>query len=168
MKELTEKNEELAIVIQKKAQPSLVPENLNEQQKRATFNWLRNLWHKVKGYTASDVLRLKEAAIQNVEGEALKKLSEAKKNEAEAARLFAESERIKRESAIKDLEIANKKKSLVDSITEEDMSKLERVANATERLNNAISSIRQKGGDVGFDSETIKKILESNDQELDQ
>jgi len=152
--------------IRKRALPSQVPGELNNQQEEATFGWLRTIWNKVRGLTASEARRLKEAAVHGVEGEAAKRMNEARKLDAEAQLKYALAEEKRREAALKELEYERQARSLQNTQLYEDVDRVERIADATERLADAISRIRQMGGDVAFDSDQFEKLLGTDADEL--
>jgi uncharacterized protein (UPF0335 family) len=159
MNEFDESQNQPNALVKKVVQPAEVPPSLEEQQQKATAGWWRTLLNKVKGYTASDASRLKEAAISGVEGESAKRVNEAKKLEAEAQMLHAEAEVKRQEAALKSLQIRKKLFELEDNRLDEDIERIERIADATEHLANAISRIRQMGGDVGFDTSQLENML---------
>jgi len=152
--------------IRKSALPAHAPDELSEQQEEATYGWWQTLWNKVRGHTASDARRLKEAAVNGVEGEAGKRMSEARKLDAEAQLLYAQAEEKRRDAALKKVKYDRQVHELQGDQLDEDIDRMERVANATERLANAISRIQQMGGDVAFDSEQLGALLGINEDEL--
>jgi hypothetical protein len=63
--------------------------------------WFQHWWRRFKGYTADDILRLKEAGIRMVEAEADLKVAEASKLKAEANKANAEAFQIRCQAIVK-------------------------------------------------------------------
>lgn len=139
-----EKTEETAI-IRKVAESASVPPELQQEQNRATRGWVRKILEKFRGLTADDARRLKEAGVRMVEGKADKEINAARKLDAEAADKYADAEVKRQEAALKALEV--QKKTFEQNPGKDELD-IERIAAATERLADAISRIRQMGGDV--------------------
>ena len=76
-------SEEKPIVSRQLAPASVDPEQA-PQQERATYNWFVRLWHSVRGYTAGDIARVKEAGVRLLEGESDIKAAEATLEKAKA------------------------------------------------------------------------------------
>lgn len=146
-------------IIKKTAQPAPVPADAQEQQDKASRSFLRELLNKIKGYTAQDAKRLKEAAIQIAEGEAAQKVNEARKIEAEAQKIHAEADYKRQKAALKEIEWRKSLREIEECKKNADIENTERQAAAIERLANAISVLKQKGGEVGFDKEQIENAL---------
>ncbi len=149
------------VILRKRAEPASVPEELEEDQTEATFGWLRQLWNWLKGHTATEARRLKEASVRKVEGEAAKSQKEAKKIDAEAELIYARKEKKKQEAKREELERLKERKKLETETLEQKAENSERIANAFERVEKAISRIRQKGGDVALDDEQLQRLLEA-------
>ena len=106
---------------------------------------MKRLWASIKGYTSSDIDRLKEGGIRQVEGKGNLALAEAEAKIAEASKLHAEAERIRAESyRIKISANVELLKAQVD---------------AFERFEAASSRIRQQGGEVAFSGEELKSLI---------
>jgi hypothetical protein len=157
----TDPTSEESAVVKKHAEPASVPEELEEEQAKATFGWLRTIWNWIRGQTASEARRLKEAGVRAVEGEAAKRVNEAKKLDAEAEKMYAETEQKRQEAALLELQRRKQEAQLEGEQLEKDIERAERIADAAERVEKAISTIRQKGGDVAFDTEQLKRLLEA-------
>ncbi|RXK79850.1 hypothetical protein EST62_13250 [Chlorobaculum sp. 24CR] len=153
-------------IIKKTAEPAPVPTIVQEQQDHASRKWYQTLWDKVKGYTATDALRLKEAGIQTAEGEAAQRVNNAKKIEAEAQLLHAEADLKRQEAALKEIEWRSALNNLQNSQVKEEIENTERQAAALERLANAISAIRQKGGDIGFDPNQLVNAIKTLEEKM--
>lgn len=148
------------IIIKKTIIPAEVKGEGAVKQVESTPGFFRNLWFKIRGYSIDDVKYLKAAAVR---GGAAKMLSEeAKMNKinAEAAEIFERKEKIKIENAKEELQL--KKLYRQDEIDEFEnhVEKAEKIAEAFDRLESAISKIKQKGGAVGFDNEQIESFLQ--------
>jgi hypothetical protein len=141
-----------AIAVRKTIVPAQAPPSQQMMQEKATYSWLTKLICLVKRYTAADYGRLKEAGISMVENESKKKGGEAAKLFAEAEEIHARAELLRQEKAIKDAAISA-------SWVNNNIDTINATAAALERLSNAISNIKQKGGDVGFDQEQLEKAV---------
>lgn len=155
-------NPEKSAILKKRAEPAEVPDHLEEAQAEATFGWLHKLWNWLKGHTASEARRLKEAAVDKVEGESSKAKKEAKKLDAEAELLYAEAEQKKQEASLKELMRRMEKQQTEADALERKANQAERMADALERLEEAINRLRQKEGDVDLDTNQILKLLEAH------
>lgn len=114
------------------------PASDSEQQARSFAKTMLHLWKLVRGYTADDIARLKEAGVRQVEAKAAKDFAEAEEKIANAAKAHAEAEAIRAKAAC-------------DLLT----AKLE----AVERVEAAISRIKQKGGAVAFSEDELRAIV---------
>ncbi len=110
--------------------------------------FMKRLWASIKGYSASDIDRLKEGAVRQVEGKGNLALAEAEAKIAEASKLHAEAERIRAESYRIQLS-AN-------------VDLLKAQVDAFERFETATSRIRQQGGDVAFSGDELKNLIRMN------
>ena len=123
-----------------------------EKIEQGFFATLRKLYRAIRGNTATDVSRLKEATIQQVEGPGRLQLAQAEAKIAEAAKLHAEAEKAHAEAQkIK----AEGQSALIDAETRSMTAKAE----AVDRVLRAISKIRQEGGDVAFDEAELRTML---------
>lgn len=147
------------IYIQKRISPAHVPDKSAEQQKEASLGFWRTLWNKLHGHTASDARRLKEAAVDGVEGEAAIRKNKARKLDAEAELIYAQAEEKLRDAALKALEYEKRAAELNGDQIDKDAERMERIANATERVEKAISKIKQMDGDVALDQEQLSRLM---------
>ncbi len=121
------------------------PANPQEFANKGFVRFMKRLWASIRGYTASDIDRLKEGAVRQVEGKGNLALAEAEAKIAEASKLHAEAEKIRAESQRiqvgSEIELLNAKVA------------------AFERFEAATSRIRQQGGEVAFSSEELKALI---------
>jgi hypothetical protein len=151
-------NEELkTVIIEKKISPLEVPQKLEKQQRKGTFRLFVKCWHWLKGYTADDIVRLKEAGLRKIEADNELKEAEAFKKMAEATESFARAEAIRQETALKK---ALSEGKVIDSIDYKE------VENAEQRLNSAINKIHLKGGRILIDNNAVKKLIEQGQNEF--
>lgn len=117
-------------------------------------SWLRTIGEFigfVKRYTASDLDRLKEAGVALVEAKVDDKRADSEEKIARAADLHASAE----------LKEAQKFVALKEAEGDLILKKAE----AIERVANAISKIRQNGGDVSFDLNQLMGLLGNGEKE---
>lgn len=127
--------------------PSASAESANSiEEQKGFLRLMQCFWQAIKGYTATDIDRIKEAGVQKIEAQARKDHAEADAKIAAAARDHAEAEKLRAEAD------AIRCKAKNDQLITQ--------AEAIERFSNAVSNIRRKGGDVGFSQkELIEYIL---------
>lgn len=106
---------------------------------------LRAIWGFIKGNTAYDVSRMREAGVQHVIGKGKKPAAEAELIVQEAAKTDAERQ-VKLAEAY-----AIKKKA-------DDDSMLARV-NTLDKFVDTVSKLKQYGGDLGFDLEELQRTV---------
>ena len=158
-------------IIKRAVEPAPVPESLQDRQTRGTYNLITKLWHWLRGYTASDIDRLKKAAVRQVELTAEVKAADALQKLSEAERNFAEAEKIRGEAAINhalgEMEaeaLRMKAQAEAEALrmkaqAEAEALRLQTIADAMERLINAISHVRQKGGDISLDIKQLEIFI---------
>jgi hypothetical protein len=106
----------------------------------------------LKDYTAEDINRLKEAGVSKVEGHAKDINADAARKIAEAAKLHAEA----------DLISAHKAKTAADAYAvtrKADADYALSVADAIQKVADAMNNLRQKGGNTGFDEKQLIQLL---------
>jgi hypothetical protein len=130
--------------------PSRSPRS--QQHPKSFFYFVAYFWRLLKGYTANDIDRLKEAGVRLVEGKAEKEHAEATAKIATAAREHGEAERARAE--------AEKLRAEADLLrAKSDADSLLSQVEAFERVETAISKIKQRGGDVAFSKAEILRLV---------
>jgi hypothetical protein len=129
------------------------------KQVESTPGFFRSIWYKIQGYNFDDVKYLKDAAVRGGIAKLLSEEAKMNKINAEAAEIFGKAEKLKIENAKERLQLKelNRKDELAEF--EYNVEKAEKIAEAFDRLDSAISNIKQKGGAVGFDNEQIELFL---------
>ena len=130
------------------------------KQVESTPGFFRSIWYKIKGYNYDDVKHLKDAAVRGGIAKVLSEEAKMNKINAEASEIFEKAEKLKIENAKERLKLKelNRKDELAEF--ENNVEKAEKIAEAFDRLDSAISKIKQKGGAVGFDNEQIELFLQ--------
>ena len=150
-----EQEDQALVIVSKTAKPLSRPSATSQQQKqkeRAFFCTVRNAWNWLRGYTAEDVAKLKEAGIQKLQGEGLKPLAEARAKVGEAAERHANAEKLRAE--------AEKAKAEADAIRRKaDGEYAKDISIAVQNVADAMSKIKQAGGTVAFDEQQLLKLL---------
>lgn len=153
-------------LVKRRLEAANVPPKFKAQQQRSTFGLVGRLLKAIRGYTIDDIGRLKEAGVGMVEAETKIKESTALKNLAEAERMYAEVEEKRIENSIKEAELqklqaearlVNAETSKTEAETVGIKNKIREVA--LSRLLQAVSQIRQQGGDVMLDRKQLEKLL---------
>lgn len=162
-------NERSALIRKRLEAESLEDENLDEQQKEASVGFLWRLWYGLRGYALEDIVRLREAGVSMVEGNADQKHVANKKTDAEAEKAYMEAEVLRQEAAKKNMEARSKELEIERerleiekerlALEEEQAEAAERKAEAYERVRQAVRAIKAKGGEVLFDSDQIEAEL---------
>lgn len=123
-----------------------------QQHPKSFFYFVAYCWRLLRGYTANDIDRLKEAGVRQVEAKAEKEHAEATAKIGTAAREHAEAERARAEAEKLRAEArALRSKSEVENL----LAQVE----AFERVETAISRIKQRGGDVAFSKAEILRLV---------
>ncbi len=141
-----------AKIVKKTIDPAAVPKSFHDEQIHGTYNWFVRLWHAVRGYTANDIGRLKEAGVRLVENESDLKAADVRKKLAQAERSFAEAEYLRQAAALKRSK-AEKKDAEAEAI------RIKATTDALDRFSDAVSRIRQQGGDVAFSLEQLENLI---------
>ena len=152
-----ESESETGLVVRREFRPSSAGSTRTAHVVRLSF--VRRCIDWVRGRTAEDFGRVKEAGIQVAEGEGRMRHAEALRNEAEAAVQFAEAEVKLQEAEAKRIENEAARRALAErSPTEAEVGRAERIADAVERMERSMSAVRAKGGVVGFDLEELERL----------
>jgi len=106
---------------------------------------MRQFWGWVCGNTASELSRLKEAGVRQVEAKAEKDFAEAQERLSIAAKNHAEADALRSRSE------SDRKKS--------DAETAKAVIECVERVEAMMSRIRQSGGTINFDMIQLQKYL---------
>lgn len=130
------------------------------KQVESTPGFFRSIWYKIQGYNFDDVKYLKDAAVRGGVAKVLSEEAKMNKINAEAAEIFEKAEKLKIENAKERLQLNKLNRNDELAEFEHNVEKAEKIAEAFDRLGNAISIIKQKGGAVGFDNEQIELFLQ--------
>lgn len=139
-------------IVKKTIDPAPVPKDLKNKQIGSTYSWIVRLWRAIREYTVEDIGRLKEAGVSLVENKSNLKAAETYKSLAEVERTFAEAEDLRQAAALK--------KAQAKKVEEEAKEiRIRAKIEAFEHLSNAVSRIRQQGGEVAFNLEQLENLI---------
>jgi hypothetical protein len=144
-------------VIRKKGTPISTVGKI--KSRKGFFRTIGSFLGLLHDYTAEDIDRLKEAGVQIVESKAKKQYAEAMEKIAKAAELHAMAE-VRNAEAQKILADADMVKAETLKIAKEtEIEYLAKYTESIERVNDAISKIKQKGGLVLFNKKQLDDLL---------
>ncbi len=146
-------------IVERRALPAPVPDEVASRQQEATVAWHVRLWRWLRGYTAEDINRLKEAGVSRVEAETDAKAAEAALKISEAHKNFAEKEKIAQEALLIKAQAARTIAEADKIKAEAEKLRVDTVVDAIDRLSTAASRIRQSGGEIFLDKEQLEKLI---------
>jgi formylglycine-generating enzyme required for sulfatase activity len=140
----------------------------------ATLSTAQTLLELLRSRLASDIGRLKEARIRASEAETRGKDAEAEQKLAEAARAANEATHHKRRDAEARIERERRKAEVEKTRAETDAARmdaetrrmdaetrrLQAIAEAKARLMEALSGLRQQGGEAFFSEQNLREIIQ--------
>ena len=161
-------------MLRKQGTPASASGEAQLRQRRSLWRAIGVFFGMCRDYTADDFARLKEAGVQKAEHHAAHEQAKAKREDAEAEKILAEAAEIHEridESKRKDaLRVMEYRKDQLTKQAEIEVARAKRadsearraqaMADAMERVSDAISTIRSKGGNVAFDSDQLMRLLQ--------